>query len=82
MGVYFGRRNFGTITGVSLLVAYIGAFLGGVLWGFVLHVFGYTPAILALALAIAAAALAFLFVGEPRPSPLQVQTAEEAGLPA
>ena len=82
VGVYFGRRNFGTITGVSLLVAYIGAFLGGLLWGFVLHVFGYTPAILALALATAAAALAFLFVGEPRPSPLQVQTAEEAGLPA
>ena len=82
MGVYFGRRNFGTITGVSLLVAYIGSFLGGVLWGFVLHVFGYTPAILALALATAAAVLAFLFVGDPRPSPLQVQTAEEEGLPA
>ena len=82
VGVYFGRRNFGTITGVSLLVAYIGSFLGGVLWGFVLHVFGYTPAILALALATAAAALAFLFVGDPRPSPLQLQTAEEEGLPA
>ena len=82
VGVYFGRRNFGTITGVSLLVAYIGLFLGGVLWGFVLHVFGYTPAILAFALATAAAALAFLFVGAPRPSPLQVQTAEEEGLPA
>ena len=79
VGVYFGRRNFGTITGVSLLVAYIGSFLGGLLWGFVLHVFGYTPAILALALATAAAALAFLFVGDPRPSPLQVQTAEKEG---
>ena len=82
VGVYFGRRNFGTITGVSLLVAYIGSFLRGLLWGFVLHVFGYTPAILALALATAATALAFLFVGDPRPSPLQVQTAEEEGLPA
>ena len=82
VGVYFGRRNFGTITGVSLLVAYIGSFLGGVLWSFVLYVFGYTPAILALALATAAAALAFLFVGDPRPSPLQVQTADEEGLPA
>ena len=78
MGVYFGRRNFGTITGVSLLVAYIGSFLGGL----VLPFLGYTPAILALALATAAAALAFLFVGDPRPSPLQVQTAEGEGLPA
>ena len=43
--------------------------------------FGYTPAILALALATAVAALAFLFVGDPRPSLLQVQTAEEEGLP-
>ena len=82
VGVYFGRRNFGTITGVSLLVAYIGSFLGGLLWGLVLPFLGYTPAILALALATAAAALAFLFVGDPRPSPLQVQTAEEEGLPA
>ena len=82
VGVYFGRRNFGTITGVSLLVAYIGSFLGGVLWSFLLYVFGYTPAILALALPTAAAALAFLLVGAPRPSPLQVQTAEEEGLPA
>ena len=82
VGVYFGRRNFGTITGVSLLVAYMGSFLGGLLWGLVLPFLGYTPAILALALATAVAALAFLFVGDPRPSPLQVQAAEEAGLSA
>ena len=77
VGIYFGRRNFGTITGVSMLVAYIGAFWGGLLWSLVLPFFGYT-----LALATAAAALAFLLVGDPRPSPLQVQTAEEEGLPA
>ena len=77
VGIYFGRRNFGTITGMSMLVAYMGAFWGGLLWSLVLPFFGYT-----LALATAAAALAFLFVGDPRPSPLQVQTAEEEGLPA
>ena len=82
VGVYFGRRNFGTITGVSLLVAYIGSVLGGLLWGLVLHFGGYTPAMLALALATAAAALAFLLVGDPRPSPLQLQTAEKEGLVA
>ena len=43
VGVYFGRRNFGTITGVSMLVAYIGSFLGGLLWSMVLPFFGYTP---------------------------------------
>ena len=82
VGVYFGRRNFGTITGVSLLVAYIGSFLGGLLWSLVLPLFGYTPAMLALALATAAAAMAFLLVGDPRPSPLQLQTAEKEGLVA
>ena len=82
VGVYFGRRNFGTITGVSLLVAYIGSFLGGLLWGLVLPFFGYTSAMLALALATAAATLAFLFVGNPRLSPLQLQTAEKEGLVA
>ena len=82
VGVYFGRRNFGTITGVSLLLAYIGAFWGGLLWSLLLPLFGYTPAMLALALATAAATLAFLLVGDPRPSPLQLQTAEEEGLVA
>ena len=82
VGVYFGRRNFGTITGVSMLVAYIGSFLGGLLWSLVLPFFGYTPAMLALALATAAASLAFLLVGDPRPSPLQLETAEKEGLAA
>ena len=82
VGVYFGRRNFGTITGVSLLVAYIGSFLGVLLWSLVLPFFGYTPAMLALALATAAATLAFLLVGDPRLSPLQLQTAEKEGLVA
>ena len=82
VGIYFGRRNFGTISGVSLLVAYIGSFLGGLLWSLVLPLFGYTPAMLALALATAAATLAFLLVGDPRPSPLQLQTAEKEGLVA
>ena len=82
VGVYFGRRNFGTITGVSLLVAYIGSFLGVLLWSLVLPFFGYTPAMLALALATAVATLAFLLVGDPRLSPLQLQTAEKEGLVA
>ena len=44
VGIYFGRRNFGTITGMSMLVAYMGAFWGAYCGAWCCH-FSATPSL-------------------------------------
>ena len=76
LGVYFGRRNFGTIVGVFLLVTTIVGGAPPVLFGVMkAGTEEWTFLILGVALLSAVAALAYLFLGTPRPSRSQLLTA-------
>ena len=76
LGVYFGRRNFGTIVGVFLLVTTIVSGAAPVLFGVMKSgTEEWTFLILGVALLSAVAALAYLFLGTPRPSRSQLLTA-------
>ena len=73
-GVYFGRRNFATITGISLmlLTLEVGRAFGVLSVGLLLSITGViTIPSVVIALIGAARSLAFLFLGNPRPSPAQ-----------
>ena len=76
LGVYFGRRNFGTILTVFVFVT---AFVSGVapgLFGLMKNATGdWTFAILGVVLLSAVTALPYLFLGTPRSSPSQLLTA-------
>ena len=71
-GLYFGRRNFATITGISLML------LNMPVWGFAGLVFagwlsdasgGYSIPLISTALISGVGAMAFLFLGNPIPAP-------------
>ena len=75
-GLYFGRRNFATITGISLML------LNLPVWGFAGLVFagwlsdvsgGYALALISTALISGVGAMAFLFLGNPISAPSQAR---------
>ena len=75
-GAYFGRRNFATITGLSLVLMRIsgggaGRLTAAVLVGLRGLGGSHTLPLLAIALMCAAGPVAFLFLGDPKPSPSQ-----------
>lgn len=73
VGSYFGRRNYGTITGIVLSIAFIPGFLAGALVGLLRYfVDDWTLTMCVVALLSAVAAVAYLFLGNPRPSPSQL----------
>ena len=73
-GVYFGRRNFATITGLSLMLpnlVSVGA-LAGILIGWLSEITGaYTLPLAIIAVIDAVGSLAFLFLGDPKLAPSQ-----------
>lgn len=76
LGAYFGRRNFATIAGLSLLLlqtAGVGAAILAVLAISELHDLTGSHALplLTIGLVSAAGSLGFLFLGDPKPSPSQ-----------
>ena len=76
LGVYFGRRNFATIAGLSLFLlqtAGVGAAILAAMGMSELHELtgSHTPALVAIGLVSAAGSLGFLFLGDPRPPPSQ-----------
>ena len=73
VGVYFGRRNYGTITGIVLSIGFIPGFLAGALVGLLRYfVDDWTLTMCVVALLSIVAAVAYLFLGNPRPSPSQL----------
>ena len=77
LGVYFGRRNFATIAGLSLLLLQtvgVGAATLAVMAISGLHglMGSHTLPLAAIALVSAAGSWGFLFLGDPRLSPAQV----------
>ena len=77
LGTYFGRRNFGTITGVTLLILYALPQVGWVLIPVTAASGeGWALPILIAGLVTALASLAFLFLGDPKPSPSQMRQVE------
>ena len=84
LGTYFGRRNFATIAGISLIFVDLvdGAGVARSLT-FVLHgIGGYTLPLAITALIGAAGSLAFLCLGNPRSYTWQRQRAEMEGFAA
>ena len=76
LGVYFGRRNFATIAGLSLFLLQtvgVGAAILAVMAISALHDLtgSHTLSLAAIALVSAAGSWGFLFLGDPRPSPAQ-----------
>ena len=72
VGSYFGRRNYGTITGIVLSLTFIPGFLGVALTGLLNHFIDeWTLTMCGVALVSAVTAVAYLFLGNPRPSPSQ-----------
>ncbi len=73
-GVYFGRRNFATITGLSLMLpnlVSVGA-LAGILIAWLSEITGaYTLPLAIIAVIGAVGSLAFLFLGDPKLAPSQ-----------
>ena len=73
-GVYFGRRNFATITGLSLMLPNLvsGGALAGILIAWLSAITGaYTLPLAIIAVIGAVGSLAFLFLGDPKPAPSQ-----------
>ena len=73
-GVYFGRRNFATITGLSLMLPNLvsGGALAGILIAWLSEITGaYTLPLAIIAVIGAVGSLAFLFLGDPKPAPSQ-----------
>lgn len=76
LGVYFGRRNFATIAGLSLLLlqtAGVGAAILAAMGISKLHELtgSHTLPLVAIGLVSAAGSLGFLSLGDPRPFPSQ-----------
>ena len=76
LGVYFGRRNFATIAGLSLFLLQtvgVGAAILAVMAISGLHglMGSHTLSLAAIALVSAAGSWGFLFLGNPKPSPAQ-----------
>jgi MFS family permease len=77
LGTYFGRRNYGTITGISLLILYALPQVIGILIALTSGPGGgWTAPILVTGAVSALASLAFLFLGRPKLSPSQVRELE------
>ena len=81
-GLYFGRRNYATITGISLML------LNLPVWGFAGLAFagwlsdasgGYSLPLISTALISGVGAMAFLFLGNPSPAPSQWSASRSAG---
>ena len=73
-GVYFGRRNFATITGLSLMLPNLvsGGALAGILIVWLSAITGaYTLPLAIIAVIGAVGSLAFLFLGDPKLAPSQ-----------
>ena len=73
-GVYFGRRNFATITGLSLMLPNLvsGGALAGILIAWLSEIIGaYTLPLAIIAVIGAVGSLAFLFLGDPKLAPSQ-----------
>ena len=70
---YFGRRNYGTITGFVLSIMFISGLVAGVLAGLLINFIDeWALVIYVIALVSAVAAVGYLFLGDPRPSPSQL----------
>ena len=73
-GVYFGRCNFATISGLSLMLPNLvsGGALAGILIAWLSAITGaYTLPLAIIAVIGAVGSLAFLFLGDPKPAPSQ-----------
>ena len=73
-GVYFGRRNFATITGLSLMLLNLisGGALAGILIAWLSAITGaYTLPLAIIAVIGAVGSSAFLFLGDPKLAPSQ-----------
>ena len=73
-GVYFGRRNFATITGVTLMALNLAGEegFGAILVIWLVELAGsYALPLAVIALVGAAASSVFLFMGDPKPAPSQ-----------
>ena len=73
-GVYFGRRNFATITGVTLMALNLAGEegFGSILVIWLVELAGsYALPLAVIALVGAAASSVFLFMGDPKPAPSQ-----------
>ena len=81
LGAYFGRRNLGTITGISLLILYALPQVVGILIALTSGPGGgWTAPILVTGAVSALASLAFLFLGRPKLSPSQGRELETCEL--
>ncbi len=77
-GVYFGRRNFATITGISMLLTGIMSALAPVLIGMASDAAtgAFTLALAMVAAVSAVGSIMFLMLGSPRLSPSQLSPAK------